>query len=970
MMRLIPLLLLIVTLAACGSSTSSRMSAAPEAPATPAAEATPAQPAPPSPPTEIAGLELAAPIPVDPAVTIGTLPNGLTYYVRPNQKPEQRAALFLVVSAGSVDEDDDQLGLAHMAEHMAFNGTANFPEQALIDYLESLGMAFGPEINAFTNFNQTVYMLQVPTDDVELLDKGLQILYEWAHLVSFTDEEIDLERGVIIEEWRLGLGADDRIWNAQLPVLFKGSKYADRATIGDPEIVKNFEYDVIRRFYRDWYRPSLQAVLAVGDFDRDTVIAKIEKQFADLADPADPRPLEQPPVPDHDEILASVITDIEATTTNVDITWKHEPRITETLSDWRENLALDLGMAMLRARFDEITEKPDAPFTMAYASDHQYTRTKGAFGIFAYVPENRAADAAAALLTETERVRRHGFTTTELERARISLLRRLERRAHEAGKTESRRWCFQYMNHFLRDRPIPGPVYQYELASALLPTITLEEIETIVVGLMTDHNRVLMVSGPEKEGVAYPSEEALIAMTATVAGQDIAPYEDKTVDQPLVAATPQPVAVTARASDEALGTTTWTLANGVRVVLKPTDFKNDEVQMRAYGWGGTSAIADAARYRQLAQAANIVGSSGVGAFDPVSLQKKLTGKVVNCWPYIYGNEEGFRGNASPQDLETLCQLVYLYATSPREDPEAFAAYQDRMRTWYGNRDVDPMNALRDTVRVLVNGHDPRYAPFTIKDIDNADLSGSLELFRDRFADCGDFTFYFVGNVEPVAFEPLAATWLGNLPAVGRQDSWTDRSHELVRGVVQQTVAKGLEPKGYVQMVFTGEAPWSSAQEYALESLIASLRIRLRKIIREEKGGTYGVRIRGSLNRIPQERYRLDIGWGCDPERTDELYESVQQVLADFRANGPDEETLTKVRETQLREDETNVQENRHWLRSLLDADMNETDPGHILKLADRVATLDVALVHEAAKRYLDAENFVKVVLLPEGEGSE
>jgi len=955
---LLSLLALLALLTACSSTSD-------EAPATDPA-AVPAPSVAPAPMPILAGqVDLSDPVPTDPAVRIGTLDNGLRWYVRQNAKPEQRASLFLTVGAGSVDEDDDQKGLAHMAEHMAFNGTENFPEQDLVNFLESVGMSFGPEVNAFTSLDQTVYMLQVPTDDAELLDTGLRILEEWAHRVSFEDEEIDKERGVIIEEWRSGLGADDRIFDEQMPVRFHDSKYAERRTIGDHEIIASFEHDVIRRYYRDWYRPDLQAVIAVGDFDSDAMIARIEELFGAMPMAASPRPQEQPPVPDHEETLYSVITDPEATRTSVSLQWKHEPATVETVGDWRGRLALSLGSSMLRSRFSEMTQEADPPFAMAFAGYRRQVRTMSSFSFMAFMPEDKAAVALEALALEAERLRRHGFTQGELDRARIDLLRSLESRTEEVDKTPSRRWSFQYMQHFLYDQPIPGPSNQLQLARQLVPGITLEEVTSAITSLMTDENRVVMISGPEKEGLDWPSEATLAGILGAAVVADVAPYTEEIVDQPLVAVTPAPVAITERTEDIELGTVTWTLANDVTVVLKPTDFNNDKVLMRAYSWGGTSIIDDDAESRRVQFATSVVGNNGVGAFDKIALDKALTGKIAGSNPLISEFTQGFRGQASPRDLETMCQLVYLQATQPRDDPEAFASWQERMSTWFANRDADPMNALRDTVSVLVSGGDPRQAPFTAAELDAVDPAESLAFYRDRFADCSGMTFFFVGNVDPVAFEPMARTWLGNLPSTGVGATWVDRYPEPPRGVIEDTVVKGLDPKGYVQMVFAGESPWSPEAGYALECMTAALRIRLRQEVREEKSGTYGVRFGGRLTQVPREGYYLSLGWGCDPERTEELTETVWAVIEEMQTDGPDEETMGKVRETQLREDQTNLKDNRFWLRHLGKHHMEGTDPHGILTRPDEVATLSATMIRDAARLYLDRNNHVRVVLQPE-----
>jgi len=914
---------------------------------------------------DLVAADLAAPVPVDPAVTTGTLPNGLRYYVRQNAKPEQRAALWLVVGAGSVDEDDDQQGLAHLIEHMAFNGTENFPRQALVSYLESIGMQFGPEVNAYTSQNETVYMLQVPTDQPELLDTGLRILEEWAHRVSFEESEIDKERGVVIEEWRLGRGADERMSDAQLPVMFHGSRYGQRNTIGDPEILRNAPYETLRRFYRDWYRPDLMAVIAVGDFDAAAVEASIRERFAGIPAHPDPRPLLQPEVPDHEQTLFAITTDPEASGSGVSLLIKHEPWGETTVGDYRDGLRGLLANSMLRARFSELSRQADAPFSSAFAMDRRMVRTKGFFMLRASVKEDGVARGFGALLTELERARRHGFTAGELERAKAEVLRQAEQGAAEADKTESQRLARGLQTHFLRGTPYSDAAQRLALARALLPDIGLPEVEARLREVTDKGSRVVTVEAPQREGLAVPDETALTAVMDLVAAGEIPAYVDATVDAPLVANVPAPAAITGRAHDETLGTTTWTLANGVRVVLKPTDFKNDEILMWATSPGGSSLILDDALYPRVAAASNIVGNSGAGAFDPTALQKKLAGRLVRVSPYISAYEEGLRGAASPQDFETLLQLTWLLVNSPREDATAFRSLLERQRSFLQNRAADPDAAFRDTITAVVTGHHPRRQPPRVEDIELLDLAGSLAFYRDRFADCGDFTFFLVGAIDPATAEPLVRTWLGNLPAGGRRESWRDEGVPLPGGVQERVLHRGTEPKGQVQLVFMGRQDWNWPAQYAMESLGDVLRIRLRESIREDKSGTYGVRVGSDLNPIPYGYHQLTIGWGCDPERVPELTEAVWTQLRDLAANGPDAETLAKVAATHRRDDETSLKTNGYWLDQLARHQRQGTDPRLILQRNALVDGLSADLVRETARAVIDPANVVKVVLLPQ-----
>ncbi len=912
-------------------------------------------------------VDLKAPMPLDPAVKVGSLPNGLRYYVRQNAKPEQRAALWLVVGAGAVDEDDDQLGLAHLIEHMCFNGTEDFPKQALIDYLESAGMQFGPEVNAYTNQNETVYMLQVPTDKPEVLDTGLRILENWAHKVSFEDAEIDKERGVVIEEWRLGRGADERMYDKQLPVIFHGSKYADRNTIGTPEILRNAPYETLRRFYRDWYRPDLMAVVAVGDFDPAAVEKTIRERFAVLKNPAKERVLAQPPVPDHAQTLFAITTDPEASGTGVSLQVKHAVWPEATVGDYRDGLRGALANAMLRARFSELSRQADPPFSGAFAMDRRMVRTKGSFALQAQVKEDGVARGFEALLTELERARRHGFTQGELDRAKAEVMRQAEQAAAEAGKTESQRLARSLQGHFLRGTPYADATQRLALARDLLPGITLPEVDARLREMVDGGSRVVTVDAPQREGLAIPDEAALTAIMKDVTSRDIPAYVDATVDAPLVPRQPAPVAITKRETDAELGTTTWTLANGVRVVLKPTDFKNDEILMWATSPGGSSLVVDNDQYARVTSAPSIVTAAGAGAFDANALQKKLAGKLIRVTPYINSYEEGVRGGASPQDFETLLQMTYLLVTSPREDATAFKSLLERQRSFLQNRAADPEAAFRDSITTMTTGGHPRRQPPRVEDLDKLDLPGSLAFYRDRFGDCSDFTFFLVGAIDLAKAEPLVCTWLGNLPGGGRRETWRNEGVPIPHGKRERTLHRGTEPKAMVEIDAFGERDWSWKEQYAMESLIDVLRIRLRESIREDKSGTYGVRVGGGLNRIPFGYAQLTIGWGCDPARVDELTKAVWEELVKVAGLGVDQATLDKVIATQRRDDETALKRNDYWLDQLARHQRQGTDPHLILKRSELIDSLTNDMITATLRKTLAPDNTVKVVLKPEAQ---
>ena len=903
-------------------------------------------------------------LPRDPQVKIGRLDNGLSYYIRENKKPENRVDLRLVVNAGSILEDEDQLGLAHFLEHMAFNGTEHFEKQELIDYLQSIGMRFGADINAYTSFDETVYMLQVPTEDPQFLEKGFLILEDWAHGISLEEEEIDKERGVIHEEWRLGRGAQARIFDKQLPVLFHGSRYAERLAIGKMDIIKNAPREAFSRFYRDWYRPDLMAVLAVGDFKTEDIEALIQKHFAALKNPENPKKREYYPVPDHEETLFSIVSDPEQTRSMIQINYKRPFQEVETLDDYREIVLKSLQQSLLNQRLQEKTKEADPPYIFAFTSSAGFVRTKDVLFQGAMVKENGYEEGLSVLMQEAVRAQKFGYTETELDRAKKDSLRRLERAFNEREKTESTHHTSAYLFHFLRGGPLMSVEQTLELYRQLLPGITLVEVNAKARDLFSDDNRVFLISGPEKEGSVLPTEEGLLAIIENVRQMDLKPYKDEVSDAPLLSKQPTPGKIVAQSTWESIGTTQWTLSNGARVIFKPTDFKNDQVLFSAFSPGGSSLVSDP-DYFPAVTADTLVEESGLASFSLIELEKKMAGKVVGVTPYIRELREGLSGSASPQDLETLFQLTYLYFTEPRIDQTAFDSSKTKWIAMIENRESDPQSVFSDEInKTLFNNH-PRRRPFNSQTIQEMDLEKSLAIYKDRFADAGDFTFLLVGNLDPDQLKPLVETYLAGLPTLHREESWRDIGAHPAEGRHKVEVKKGLEPKSNVRMHFTGPAEWSSESRYVMDSLVRILEFRFREILREEMGGVYGVRVNGSISRNPIPIYQATISFSCDPENIEALTSSVFKELETIQKNGIADSYVNNVKETQTRSFETNTQTNSFWVGNLDYYLNHDLDPEDILKYPKRIETLTSELIQKAAQAYFNQDNYLLGVLLPE-----
>ncbi len=909
-------------------------------------------------------VDLEERLPVDPHLTVGTLENGLRYYIRANQRPEDRAELRVVLNAGSVLEDEDQLGLAHFVEHMAFNGTEHFPKLDLIHYLEAIGMRFGPDVNAYTSFDETVFELTVPTDSVEVLEQAFQILEDWAHGVTFDPEQIELERGVVIEEWRLGRGAAARMRDKQFPVLFRDSRYADRLPIGKPEILEGFDHESLTRYYRDWYRPDLMAVIAVGDFDIARIETLIREHFAELPSATDPRERAVFDVPDHEEPLVAIATDEEATQSSVSVYYKQPVRDVRTVRQYRQTIVEGLYNGMLNGRFFELTQTPDAPFLVGSSGQGRLVRSGEVYVLSALAREGEIARALETLLTEAERVARHGFTATEFERQKSELLSVMEAGYAEREKTRSARYVSEYVLSFLEDEPAPGIQYEFELYQRLAPGLRLQEVNRLAREWLTDRNRVVLVSAPEKEDVELPTESELLALFDAVKAKDIEPYEDAVANLPLVASVPKPGEVVSEETIAEIGVTVWELANGATVILKPTDFQDDQIVFAGMSPGGTSLAPDEG-YIPAATAARLILEGGVGEFTLVNLDKVLAGKNANVQPFIQELHEGVSGRASPKDVETLFQLAYLYFTEPRLDSTAYLAYKSWMDAFLRNQSADPQAVFRDTVRVTMTQQHIRARPFTAELLEEMDLEESLAFYRDRFADASDFTFVLVGNFDVDSLKPLVQAYLGGLPSTGRVESWRDVGMDPPAGVLEKVVRKGLEPKSQTEIIFTGPIADDRAARHALRSMGDVLQVRLRETLREALGGTYSVSVGASAAREPDSEYSVRVAFGAAPDRVDDLVAVVFAHIDSLRASGATESELARVKETQRRARETSLKNNGYWLSLLLSAARYGTDFREILAYEELIDGLSAEAIQQAARQYLRPGNYVRLTLFPE-----
>ncbi|MEO8576975.1 MAG: insulinase family protein [Gemmatimonadales bacterium] len=909
---------------------------------------------------------LSAKLPVDPKVRVGSLPNGVRYYIRQNTRPEKRAELRLVVNAGAVLETPQQLGLAHFVEHTAFNGTTHFAKNDLIKYLESIGVRFGADLNAYTTFDETVYILPIPTDTARIVDQAFTILEDWAHGQTFNPTEVVNERGVVREEWRGNRGAGERMLRQWLPIALKGSRYADRLPIGTEPSIMSATPAKLRAFYRDWYRPDLMAVIAVGDFDPASIEAKIKQHFSRL-----PKAVGAPKrlahdVPSNKEPLVAIASDKEATNSSVNLIYKLPATSTKTVGDYRQLLMERLYMSMLNSRFAEISEKPDAPFLAAGASkDGFFARSTEAFTLAANVKDGGVERASEALLTEARRVDQFGFLQSELDRVKQNLLRSFERSYAERDKTQSGSFVEEYIGNFLQGESIPGIEYEYKITQELLPTISLADVNSLARKWITDENRVIIAQVPVKQGVAIPTKAGVLAAFDKASKANVVAWTENVSADKLIATAPAAGTIVSSKSIPSVGATEWRLSNGARVIIKSTDFKDDEVLFTAYSPGGVSLAADP-DYMSATFASQIMSLGGLGALSRIDLGKKLTGKAASVGASISETSEGLSGRSSPKDIETMFQLAYLNFTAPRLDTVVFSTFKGQAAQFLSNKGLDPESVFQDTVQVTMSQHAFRGRPLTTATFNEVNAQKALAFFKDRYANAGDFTFVLVGNVDTVAIKPMVETYLASLPNTGRIEKARDNGVAPPTGVVQRTVRKGTEPKANTIFAFTGPCTYAPENRFVIRAMTTLMQTRLNETLREKLGGTYSPGVGGGCSREPRQEYTIQISYGSSPENVEPLTKAVFAVIDSLKSMPPSVADVEKVKEEILRSREVEVKTNSYWLGNISARDQAGEDLGGLGAPYDAmVRNLTPAMIQEAAKKYFNTANYARFVLLPE-----
>lgn len=918
-------------------------------------------------PAEAPAVDLQSPLPFDPEVRTGTLANGLTFYIRHNGRPAERVLLRLAVKAGSIDETDDQQGLAHFLEHMAFNGSEHFPPGALIEYFETFGARLGPHVNAYTSFEETVYMLALPTDRPEVVERGLVALADFAGRLTLDPEQIEKERGVVIEEWRAGLGAASRIRDRQIPVLYHDSRYADRLPIGDPEVLRTAPPAEFRDFYDRWYRPDRMAVVAVGDIAPAAMETSIREAFGPLDSRSTAPTRRDTAIPAHEETLVSIVSDPEASRSSVSIVRKRPREEARTVAEYRRALVERVLERALNERFEEIARRPDARILGAGAGGGRMAPGVESFSLTAGVEDGRLVDGLTTLAIEANRARRHGVGAGELERARQWMRAFYERAYRERDKSESASFAREYVSHFLTGEPVPGIEYEYQLAQQLLPAVTARDVSTLARELLHDGSRVVLAVSPRKEGLRVPTEGEFDAALAAAEKVAVTPWTDTTTTRDLMETVPAPAEVVSRRDRPAIGVTVVEFANGLEAWLKPTDFKNDEIVFAMYAPGGAS-LAPPGDYLDAALSGSYAMLAGAGGLKALDLQRLLAGRLVSAVPSISLSTHGVSGSSVPADLELALQLLHQRVAAPGDDAEAFALLRRQLDAAVVNRLQDPQQQFADRVSLVNTSGHYTAEPITPERVASLDRETMAQFFRERFSDAGPFTLFMVGAFELDEAIPLLAQYAGTLP--GSRDGASDYRDVGLRfpaAVERATVEAGREPRGQSVISFFAEPSLDPVEQEAVAAANTVLETVLRNILREELGQTYGVSV-GLQHYWPQRGGgHISVRFGADPGNVDSMTERVLAEVKRLQMEGPTPDLTNRAKQSALRTHETAVRRNGYWLARLQSSHLLGRDPAEIPRRPEFIDAVTPERIQQAFVKYFPLDRHTVVTLVPAAE---
>ena len=925
-------------------------------------------------------------VPVDKKVIIGHLDNGFTYYIRDNKKPEERIQFRLVTNAGSILERDDQQGLAHFCEHMAFNGIKGYPHNTMIKKLQEHGIEFGRGINAYTSFDQTVYYVDMPSTDPEMVKMGIEILDGWAGNILFDQEEIESERGVIHEEWRGDKGHGDRMDKKTLPIVFRGSLYADRMPIGKEEVIMNFKRQAIVDFFNDWYRPDLQAIVVVGDLkdfeyaDKKGIQAmeqRVRDVFGQHAKAVNPKPRPIFTAEGNKEPLVAIATDKEATYTGIRFVWKQKKAPVGTVGDYRQGLVNSLVTGMINERLRDICEKASAPVMYAGASRNGYMalyiREIDDFTLNCSPKENRIEEAVTLMLTEMKRLDEHGFLQAELDRQKESLISYYTQQAKEADRTLSNDLADEYTRNFLEGEVIPGIRQEWKYAKEFVPEITLEECNRTISSWITEENMVFRLTAPEREGYRVPDSSTVCRIIADSKNVKTEPWVDTYQDKPLF--TDDVPATNPRMTKEnrILDYKEYTCPNGVRFLVKKTDYKADQIILSSYSLGGTSLYSDK-DYFLASNVSDIIGASGIADLSASQLAKKLKGNTASIEPFIDDERQGFMGSCAPKDLETALQLINLYYTAPRSDKDFVARYTEQLRTQIKLVADNPQIAFMEKYYKAIYPGDKRTIVIPNEEqIGSLDADRALTIFRERFHDASSHVFCFVGNISDGDIA-LIARYLNHLPADGSQkkEQYKDRSAKFAKGIVHDEAVKGIERQGRLQIYGELKVPakeLTPETRIAISALSDALEITLLEVVREKNGDAYSPVVRVSSERMPQGEVSWEFIIKCDPDKIQKIEKDCIEILKEYQQNGPDEQTLVKVKEQLIVNNGTRRQNNSYWSGQILGSYIYNDSRDYVVRYDEMVRAISAKQLRDLAKKYINLKNYVAVGLRPENPGA-
>jgi zinc protease len=902
-------------------------------------------------------------IPLDTAVHSGKLANGFTYYIRHNEEPKNRVYLYLVNKVGSILENEDQQGLAHFMEHMNFNGTTHYPKNELVNYLQKSGVRFGADLNAYTSFDETVYQLPIPADDPAVLKNGFQIMRDWAQDATLDSVEIDKERGVVLEEQRLGRGAQERMQRLYFPVMLNQSRYAERLPIGKENILENFKPEAIRKFHSDWYRPDLQALVVVGDIEVSATEALIKKMFSDLKSPSVERPRTKYKVELTGKNQFLSVTDKEMPQTIFQVLIKHKEEKLVTEENYIHSMQRQLFNQMLAERYNVLAQTPNLPFVGAEAGISGLMGGLDDFGLEVAMKQGKFEEGFKAAWEPVEKLKQFGFTTTELERAKTNYLSGMEAAFREKSKTNSESFVGEYQRLFLNDEASPGISWELRFVKEHIGSATLGQLNELVKNYIRDKDRDVILLAPEKDKNLLPDSATVFEWINSISQKKLTAFADETTDKPLFSETLKSGKVTGSTKISKLGITELKLNNGVRVILKPTDFKNDEIRFAAFSDGGSSLYVDA-DYENAANA-GLMTSFGVSNFNPTQLDKLLSGKILEVNPYISERSEGIEGYATPKDLETAFQLVYLRFTSPRKDQDLFNNIISNSKEIIANRYSDPKNVFTDTVNAALGNYNYRRTAPSVEKLNQLDLEKLDKIYQERFEDASGFTFMFVGSFQLDSIIPLIAKYIGSLPSLHLNETAKDLGIHIPSGKLEKKVFKGTENKASVKMVYSGDYPFSGAMNMQLNALREVLQIKITQQLREEESEVYAPSVQVGYNKYPRSTYAFTIAFGCAPKNVEHLMDLVEKEIRNLQQNGPVAEDVEKFKAEATRLHEVQYATNEVWLDYLESQLENQEDLLMLLSFKERLAKVTQASVQKAAKEFLNGSNEIRFELLPE-----